>query len=71
MKVAEIMYKYEGLVPFPITPNKIKRAGYDVTQYLTDLVGELNCCEDADDPKVRRLVGMIEQVTSANGRTQR
>ena len=65
MKVAEVMYKHSELVPFPITPEKIAAAGYNVTQYLTDLINELKCCEDADHVIVQSLVGMIEDVKPA------
>lgn len=48
MTVKEVMASYHKKVPFPISSTEIKAAGYDVTQYITDMIMELRKCEDSD-----------------------
>jgi len=55
MKVKQVLKRHHKLVPFPLTTAKIEAAGYNVTQYLTDLIKELNRCEDSNDLLVRQL----------------
>jgi hypothetical protein len=46
MKVKTVMKKFHKLVPFPISSEKIRTAGYNVEQYVTDLIQELRLCSD-------------------------
>lgn len=48
MTTKEVLEKYQKKVAFPITPEKIRAAGYDVTAYLKQLVKEVKNCSDYD-----------------------
>lgn len=63
MKCKDVLEKYHKLVPFPITPEKIATAGYDVGQYLKDLAGSLRQCDDVDDhPIARTVCSMVDDL---------
>jgi len=49
--VKEVMEHYHAKVPFPITPAKIEAAGYDVHQYLKEMIHELMKANDWLDPR--------------------
>ena len=67
MKASQVLDRYHGLVAFPITPEKIAASGYDVERFLSDLVDELQQCEDRDRPSVKKALNTIRQVTEAAG----
>jgi len=62
MLCKNVIEKFNKLVPFPITSEKIKAAGYDVGQYLKSIGEELSQCEDVDEhPLAKRISGMIQK----------
>ena len=67
MKAAQVLDRYNVLVPFPITPEKIAAAGYDVQLFLSNLVNELYQCEDRDRPSVKKTLSAIGQIIEAAG----
>lgn len=46
MKVKEVLREYHKKVLFPLTVSKIKKAGYPMSEYLTNLIEDLRKCED-------------------------
>lgn len=58
----EIFETYNAMVPFPITPAKIRAAGYDVGQYLNDLIDALGEAEDSHDPRVQKVLRKVRQI---------
>lgn len=48
MLVKEVLKQYHKKVPFPLSPRKIRAAGYDETDYLKELTREIKSCEDYD-----------------------
>lgn len=61
MKSYEVIYKYNRLVPFPISPERIQAAGFNVIDYLRVLVYELSICENHSDPRIRRIVRKLQK----------
>lgn len=56
MKCKELLDKYNELVPFPYAPEKIAAAGYNVTQFLSDLAYEIHLCDDyGEQPLAQRI----------------
>lgn len=62
MKTADVIYRYHGMVPFPWTPRKIKKAGYEPTRLLLDLGTELEKCDDAHSPTALELLNMLHEL---------
>ena len=63
MLCKEVLEKYHKLVPFPISPEKIAMAGYDIGQYLKDLGESLRQCDDVDDhPLARSVCAMVDDM---------
>lgn len=62
----EIMERYHARVPFPITPAKIKTAGYDVEQYLKGLIRELGEADDSHVPQVQDALRKIHLMQRAS-----
>jgi len=57
----EVLIKYNKLVEFPITPEKIQAAGYDVDLYLIELIKALEAAEDSQEhPIIGRLSKLRE-----------
>ena len=48
MKIKEVLIKANEKVSFPLSRSKIKKAGYNITDYLVKLLGKLESCEDYD-----------------------
>lgn len=67
MKAAQVLDQCHQLVPFPLTPEKIAAAGYDVELFLSNLINELCQCEDRNLPSVKKALSAIRQVTEAAG----
>lgn len=67
MKAAQVLDRYYRLVPFPLTPEKIAAAGYDVDLFLSNLINELYQCEDRDLTPVKKTLSAIRQLTEAAG----
>jgi len=69
MKCKTVMQRFHKLVPFPVTPEKIKAAGYDVTTYLKLILQELSECDDlSESPRaqaVRSLVNELSKLAAA------
>ncbi|KKL75410.1 hypothetical protein LCGC14_2055200 [marine sediment metagenome] len=57
--VANVLHVYNQLVPFPITAAKIKKAGYYVDVYLSNLITDLQKAEGGSDPKCQDLIRKI------------
>ena len=49
MLCKEVLEKYGKMVPYPISPEKIAAAGYDVDKYIKDMGEELSRCDDVGD----------------------
>lgn len=64
MKVEEVIRKYHKIVPFPISPKKIEKAGFTVAAYLCQLADDLKQCEDKDEPRNKSLIDSINKATS-------
>lgn len=62
MKTKDVMIKYHKLVPFPWTPRKIKKAGFDPTPLMLELGKELGRCEDADLPGIKELMETLKKL---------
>lgn len=63
MKCKDILEKYSQLVPFPITPESIAAAGYDVTEYLCRLTNELYLCDDySEQPRAVQICEMASDL---------
>ena len=67
MKASQVLDQCHHLVPFPLTPEKIAAAGYDVDLFLSNLVNELCQCEDRDLPAVKKALSDIRQVIESGG----
>ena len=62
MLVRTVLLRYGRLVSFPLTVDKIDKAGFDVNYFLFALLNELSQCDDKDKPLVRKLVKEVEMV---------
>lgn len=64
MKVKEVLREYHQKVPFPLTARKIKKAGYDVSDYLINLLEDLRKCEDLwkNEKLAKKLLKCIEDL---------
>lgn len=61
MLVKDVLKKFNQLVPFPISFEKIEAAGFDVKQYFKDLGEELSKCDDVGDhPRAKRVCNMLK-----------
>ena len=60
MLVIDVLKKFNRLVPFPITPEKIADAGFDVDQYIKDMGEELRQCDDVgNNPRAKRICKLL------------
>lgn len=60
MRVKDVLKKFNKLVPFPVTNEKIAVAGFDVEQYFMNMIDELSKCDDVGDhPEAKRVCNMI------------
>lgn len=55
----KVLERYHAKVPFPITPAKIRAAGYDVEQYLKGLICEIGKAADSQEPRVQNFLRKI------------
>lgn len=62
MKVRDLLKKYHKLVPFPWTPAKIKKAGYDTAFFLVEMGRELENCEDKDSESAKQILEMLKDL---------
>lgn len=67
MKVKDVMVKYHKLVPFPWTPRKIKKAGYDPTHLILTIGRELERCEDINTPISVDIISLIHELKLLGG----
>ena len=61
-KVEDVLIEYHKRVPFPMTVKKIKKAGYNVTEYLLELTNAIEACEDIDEPQCVHFIQAINEV---------
>lgn len=72
MKCKDVLDKFQKLVPFPMTPKKIKAAGYDVGQYLKSIGKELSKCEDVDEhPLAKSICDTLQKMLRMTNESQR
>jgi len=66
MKVKDVILKYNAKVPFPVTSEKIKKAGYDSIDYLVELTEDLLQCEDCNKKikDIQRAKKMVKGLRS-------
>lgn len=64
MKVKEVLAKYNKLVEFPWSPEKIKKAGYIPRQFILALGNQLSVCDDVNLPTTRKLCDTINKLKS-------
>jgi len=57
--VKEVFDHYEAKVTFPITPDKIKAAGYDVGAFLESMIRDVSNAEDSHKPEVQDFLRKI------------
>lgn len=64
MKVKEVLKEYHQKVPFPLTTSKIKKAGYNISEYLTNLIEDLSKCEDfgKHEKTAKKLLEYLEKL---------
>lgn len=69
MLCKDVLEKFHKLVPFPITPEKIAAAGYDVDQYFKDMGEALRQCDDVDShPRAKRMCKLLgREAPTSNG----
>ena len=64
MLCKDVLEKFHKLVSFPVTPEKIAAAGYDVSQYLKELGDALHQCDDVDKhPLARSVCDMVDELS--------
>lgn len=64
MLCKEVIEKFNKLVPFPITPEKIAAAGYDVAQYIKNMGEALSQCDDVGvHPRVKSVCDMVNELS--------
>jgi len=62
MLCKDVLEKFNKLVPFPITPEKIAAAGYDLDQYIKDMGESLRQCDDVGvHPRAKKVCDMIDE----------
>ena len=60
MLVKDVLKKFNKLVPFPLTLEKIAAAGFDAKQYFKDMGDELRQCEDVGNhPRVKTVCKLL------------
>ena len=58
----EILERYHSKVTFPITPGKIKAAGYDVEQFLNGLIADIRRADDSQAPLIQRYLRELGRI---------
>ena len=56
MKVFDVITEYHLKCPFPWTPTKLKKKGYDVKTMLIEIRKKLALCTDREDAKSAELI---------------
>lgn len=64
----EVLDRYNAMVPFPITPAKIKAAGYNPERYTWNLINDIECADDSNDPRVQKFLLAVDKYISNNSR---
>lgn len=60
----DVLEKFNKLVPFPITLEKIAAAGYDVDQYIKDMGESLRQCDDiGNHPQAKHVCDMVQKMS--------
>lgn len=62
MKVKDVILKYHKICPFPWTPAKVKKAGYEVMPLARCLGQELGQCEDKDTPGAKAVLDALKDM---------
>lgn len=62
MKVKDVILECNGKVPFPWTPRKLKRAGFEPSEFLLDVGRRLEQCEDKDTPAAEAVLDTIKEL---------
>lgn len=62
MTVTEVLVKYNEIVPFPWTPKKIKKAGFDPKELFITIDRELQKCSDIDSPEGKICIGLMYEL---------
>lgn len=64
MKVKEVLSKYHEKIPFPLTASKIKKSGYNPSQYFVSLIEDLRKCEDfwKNEKLAKKLLKCLEEL---------
>lgn len=62
MKVKDVILKYHKIVPFPWSPKKLKKAGYE-PMFISKAIGdELGQCEDRDNPTAKAVLDTLKDL---------
>lgn len=67
MKVKEVVVEYHKLVPFPWTPRKIRKAGFDPTALVLEMGRKIEQCEDSNTPAAMDLLSVINELKLLGG----
>lgn len=62
MLMKEVLLKYHGRVPFPWTPAKIKKAGFDPAALMIKLGADLGLCTDSNSKLTRETLAAINKI---------
>ncbi len=70
VKCQEVLKKYNNIVPFPISREKVQKAGYkDPVKYLEQIAREIKECEDSDQPVAQEFLKILDE--TAQGGTDK
>lgn len=62
MTVREVIVKYHGIVPFPWTPSKLKKAGFDPMEMCRRIGQQIGECEDKDTPAAQAVLDTLKDL---------
>ena len=66
MFVMDVFTKYNKMVPFPWTPTKIKKAGFEPKEFVIKVGSELEECEDFESGIADKIVKLINALKNQN-----
>lgn len=61
-KVKDVIEKYHGIVPFPWSDKKIKKAGREPMELYRQIGQEIGECEDKNTPEAQAVLEILKKL---------
>lgn len=62
MLVKDVILRYHKIVPFPWSPKKLKKAGFDPMELCRQIGQQLGECEDKDTPAAMAVLDTLKDL---------